>query len=54
MLVMPIKLILVQRKLIVGIFSGVEFLHRNGFSVEDIPKTRISDEQFALLVKEFG
>ena len=29
-------------------------LHRNGFSVEDNPNTRISDEQYALLVKEFG
>ncbi len=51
---MPIKLIQVQRKLNVGINTVVEFLHRNGFSVEDNPNTRISDEQYALLVKEFG
>ena len=50
---MPIKLIQVQRKLNVGINTVVEFLHRNGFSVEDNPNTRISDEQYALLVKEF-
>ena len=37
-----------------GINTVVEFLHRNGFSVEDNPNTRISDEQYALLVKEFG
>ena len=49
---MPIKLIQVQRKLNVGINTVVEFLHRNGFSVEDNPNTRISDEQYALLVKE--
>ncbi len=51
---MPIKLIQVQRKLNVGINTVVEFLHRNGFMVEDNPNTRISDEQYALLVKEFG
>ena len=51
---MPIKLIQVQRKLNVGINTVVEFLHQKGFSVEDNPNTRISDEQYALLVKEFG
>ena len=51
---MPIKLIQVQRKLNVGINTVVEFLERKGFSVEDNPNTRISDEQYALLVKEFG
>ncbi len=51
---MPIKLIQVQRKLNVGINTVVEFLHQNGFSIEDNPNTRISDEQYALLVKEFG
>ena len=51
---MPIKLIQVQRKLKVGINTVVEFLHKKGFQVEDNPNTRISDEQYALLVKEFG
>lgn len=51
---MPIKLIQVQRKLKVGINTVVEFLHRKGYTVEDNPNTRISDEQYALLVKEFG
>lgn len=51
---MPIKLIQVQRKLNVGINTVVEFLRKNGFVVEDNPNTRISDEQYALLVKEFG
>ena len=51
---MPIKLIQVQRKLNVGINTVVEFLHKKGFEVEDNPNTRISDEQYALLVKEFG
>ena len=51
---MPIKLIQVQRKWNVGINTVVEFLHKKGFEVEDNPNTRISDEQYALLVKEFG
>ena len=52
---MPIKLIQVQRKLKVGINTVVEFLRKKGFEVEDNnPNTRIGDEQYALLVKEFG
>ncbi len=51
---MPIKLIQVQRKLNVGINTVVEFLSKKGHPVEDNPNTRISDEQYALLVKEFG
>ncbi|MDO4755289.1 MAG: translation initiation factor IF-2 [Parabacteroides sp.] len=52
---MPIKLIQVQRKLNVGINTVVEFLRKKGFEVENNnPNTRISDEQYALLVKEFG
>lgn len=52
---MPIKLIQVQRKLNVGINTVVEFLRKKGFEVEDNnPNTRIGDEQYVLLVKEFG
>ena len=52
---MPIKLIQVQRKLNIGINTVVEFLRKKGFEVEDNnPNTRIGDEQYALLVKEFG
>ena len=52
---MPIKLIQVQRKLNVGINTVVEFLRKKGCEVEDNnPNTRIGDEQYALLVKEFG
>ena len=52
---MPIKLIQVQRKLNVGINTVVEFQRKKGFEVEDNnPNTRIGDEQYALLVKEFG
>ena len=51
---MPIKLIQVQRKLNVGINTVVEFLKSKGVEVEDNPNTRISDEQYSMLVKEFG
>jgi len=51
---MPIKLIQVQRKLNVGMNTAVEFLHKQGQEIENNPNTRISDEQYALLVKEFG
>ncbi len=39
----------------VGLNTVVEFLHKNGYpEVELNPNTRLSDEQYALLVKEFG
>ena len=52
---MPIKLIQVQRKFNVGINTVDEFIRKKGFEVADNnPNTRIGDEQYALLVKEFG
>ncbi|MDD3061821.1 MAG: translation initiation factor IF-2 [Massilibacteroides sp.] len=51
---MPIKLIKVTRDLNVGITTVVEFLHKKGHLVESNPNTKISDEQYALLVNEFG
>ncbi|MCD8175915.1 MAG: translation initiation factor IF-2 [Tannerellaceae bacterium] len=51
---MPIKLIKVTRDLNVGITTVVDFLQKNGHPVESNPNTKISDEQYALLVKEFG
>lgn len=51
---MPIKLIKVTRDLNVGITTVVEFLNKNGHQVESNPNTKISDEQYTLLVKEFG
>lgn len=39
----------------VGLNTVVEFLHKNGYpEVESNPNTRLSDEQYALLIKEFG
>jgi len=51
---MPIKLIKVTRDLNVGISTVVEFLHAKGYRVENNPNAKISDDQFVLLVKEFG
>ena len=51
---MPIKLIKVTRDLNVGITTVVEFLHKKGHLVESNPNTKISDEQYELLISEFG
>ncbi|MDR0429044.1 MAG: translation initiation factor IF-2 [Tannerellaceae bacterium] len=51
---MPIKLKEVIRNLNVGLSTVVDFLQKSGHTVESNPNTRINDEQFALLVKEFG
>lgn len=51
---MSIRLIKVTRDLNVGITTVVEFLQKKGFTVEVNPNTKISDEEYALLVKEFG
>jgi len=51
---MPIRLIKVSKDLNVGINSLVEFLHKKGFTVEANPNTKIEDEQYNLLIKEFG
>jgi translation initiation factor IF-2 len=51
---MPIKLIRVTRDLNVGITTVVDFLHAKGHPVESNPNTKITDEQYVLLVKELG
>lgn len=51
---MPIKLIKVTRDLNVGLTTVVDFLHAKGCQVESNPNTKISDEQYALLIGEFG
>lgn len=38
----------------VGIVTVVEFLQKKGFAVETNPNTKITEEQYALLVKEFS
>ncbi|GHV51302.1 translation initiation factor IF-2 [Bacteroidia bacterium] len=51
---MPIKLIQASKDLRLGITTAVEFLQKNGYAVDNNPNVRITDEQLALLVKEFG
>ena len=51
---MSIRLIKVSKDLNVGISSLVEFLHKKGFDIESNPNTKIDDEQYDLLIVEFG
>ncbi len=51
---MTIRLNKVTRDLNVGITTVVEFLQKKGFTVEANPNTKISEEQYDLLVKEFS
>ena len=51
---MTIRLNKVIRDLNVGISTVVEFLQKKGFAVEANPNTKITEEQYALLVKEFS
>ncbi|MDR0680234.1 MAG: translation initiation factor IF-2 [Dysgonamonadaceae bacterium] len=51
---MPIRLNKVTRNLNVGLSTVVEFLQKKGFSAEANPNTKISDEEYELLVKEFN
>ncbi|MDR3261629.1 MAG: translation initiation factor IF-2 [Tannerella sp.] len=51
---MSIKIIKVTRDLNVGITTVVDFLHAKGYPVESNPNTKITAEQYALLVKELG
>ncbi|WP_300699284.1 translation initiation factor IF-2 [Bacteroides sp.] len=51
---MTIRLNKVTRDLNVGITTAVEFLQKKGYTVEANPNTKITDEQFDLLKKEFS
>ena len=51
---MTIRLNKVTRDLNVGIQTVVEFLQKKGYTVEPNPNTKISDEQYELLKKEFS
>ena len=51
---MTIRLNKGTRDLNVGISTVVEFLQKKGFAVEANPNTKINEEQYALLVKEFS
>ena len=51
---MTIRLNKVTRDLNVGITTVVEFLQKKGHAIEASPNTKITEEQYALLVKEFS
>ncbi|MDR0798890.1 MAG: translation initiation factor IF-2 [Dysgonamonadaceae bacterium] len=51
---MSIRLNKVTRNLNVGLSTVVEFLQKKGFPTEENPNTKISDEEYELLVKEFN
>ena len=51
---MTIRLNKVTRDLNVGIATVVEFLQKKGYAIEANPNTKITDEQYDLLVKEFS
>ncbi|MDL2223725.1 translation initiation factor IF-2 [Bacteroidales bacterium OttesenSCG-928-M06] len=51
---MSIRLNKVTRNLNVGLSTVVEFLQKKGFPTEANPNTKISDEEYDLLVKEFN
>ena len=51
---MTIRLNKVTRDLNVGITTVVDFLQKKGYVIEANPNTKITDEQYAALVKEFS
>ncbi|MDR0743851.1 MAG: translation initiation factor IF-2 [Tannerella sp.] len=51
---MPIKLNKVIKDLKVGLSTVVEYLNKKGYEVESNPNVKITDEQFDLLIMEFG
>lgn len=51
---MTIRLNKVTRDLNVGISTVVEFLQKKGHAIEANPNTKITEEQYAILVKEFS
>ncbi|HOV71285.1 MAG TPA: translation initiation factor IF-2 [Dysgonamonadaceae bacterium] len=51
---MSIRLIKASKNLNVGINSLVEFLHKKGINIEANPNAKIEEEQYELLIAEFG
>jgi hypothetical protein len=51
---MTIRLNKVTRDLNVGITTVVEFLQKKGYDIESSPNAKITEEQYAELVKEFS
>ena len=51
---MPVRLIKASKTLNVGINTLVEFLHKKGIEIEANPNVKIEDEQYDMLITEFG
>lgn len=51
---MTIRLNKVTRDLNVGLSTVVEFLQKKGYDIESNPNTKITEEEYELLVKEFS
>ncbi|HRF37679.1 MAG TPA: hypothetical protein PK198_02730, partial [Saprospiraceae bacterium] len=47
------RLVKIAKELNVGTTTIVEFLHKNGYEIENKPTAWISDDMHTILVKEF-
>lgn len=50
---MPVKISKAAKELNVGTQSIIDFLSKNNITVDSNPNTRISDEQYTMLVNAF-
>lgn len=51
---MPVRLSKITREFNVGVATIVEFLHEKGIKISSDPNTKLSDENYALVAKEFS
>lgn len=51
---MPVRLSKIAREFNVGVATIVEFLHDKGIKISSDPNTKLSDENYALVAKEFS
>lgn len=50
----PIALVKAAKTLNVGKSTLVEFLHKKGFEIDDKPTSKLNEEMFTVLLKEYG
>ena len=51
---MPVRLSKIAREFNVGLSTIVEFLHEKGIKISSDPNAKLSDEDYALVAKEFS
>lgn len=51
---MPVRLSKIAREFNVGVATILEFLHEKGIKISSDPNTKLSDENYALVAKEFS